>query len=229
MAHSRKRAVQVMPQAVGAMLVIPAASGGFGTAWPVAAGLLAIAAVGACTGFLNGLLVVRLRLNAFIVTLAMLIVLRGLLVGATRGGTLFDMPQPFFALATATLLAERQAGAPLSGGSLLDRTRAAQARHVGRMAIAGGGHEHVHGRHGGVIAHDGRQRHGHGPLPLKDFAPLDYACPIQLAGQAFPLIGGPILADAEHAGKDQEHDDMGIGGCRERAFAKKAPYPNGVD
>ncbi|MBV9750238.1 MAG: ABC transporter permease, partial [Acetobacteraceae bacterium] len=52
----------------------------------------------------NGFLVVRLRLNAFIVTLAMLIVLRGVLVGATQGGTLFDLPQPFYALASTTLL-----------------------------------------------------------------------------------------------------------------------------
>lgn len=124
--------------AVGAMLVIPAASGGFGTEWPVAAGLLAIAAVGACTGFINGLLVVRLRLNAFIVTLAMLIVLRGLLVGATRGGTLFDMPQPFFALATATLL-----GLPLSVwlAALAFGTAAVVLRHhrLGRALYAIGG------------------------------------------------------------------------------------------
>jgi simple sugar transport system permease protein len=123
--------------AVGAMLVIPAASGGFGTAWPVAAGLLAIAAVGACTGFLNGLLVVRLRLNAFIVTLAMLIVLRGLLVG-----TLFDMPQPFFALATATLL-----GLPLSVwlAALAFGTAAVMLRHhrLGRALYAIGGNPHA--------------------------------------------------------------------------------------
>ena len=56
--------------------------------------------VGAAVGFVNGFLVVRLRLNAFIVTLAMLIVLRGMLVGATKGGTLFDMPPSFFTLAT---------------------------------------------------------------------------------------------------------------------------------
>ncbi len=90
--------------AMGAMLVIPAAAGGFGTELPVAAGLAATLLTGACVGLLNGLLVVKLRLNAFIVTLAMLIVLRGMLVGATRGSTLFDMPQPFFALASSTLL-----------------------------------------------------------------------------------------------------------------------------
>src|ERR1700761_7552809 len=95
--------------AVGAMLVMPAASSGFGLEWPAAAGLAAILVVGALVGFVNGFLVVRLRLNAFIVTLAMLIVLRGMLVGATKGGTLFDMPPSFFALATTIVL-----GLPLS-------------------------------------------------------------------------------------------------------------------
>jgi simple sugar transport system permease protein len=90
--------------ALGAMLVMPSASGGFGLAWPTLAGLLAIVLFGALIGFVNGLLVVRLRLNAFIVTLAMLIVLRGMLVGATKGGTLFDMPPAFFAIATKLLL-----------------------------------------------------------------------------------------------------------------------------
>ena len=90
--------------AIGAMLVIPATSAGFGTQLPTALGLAAIPLVGAVIGFVNGFLVVRLRLNAFIVTLAMLIVLRGVLVGATQGGTLFDLPQPFYALASATLL-----------------------------------------------------------------------------------------------------------------------------
>jgi len=90
--------------AVGAMLVMPAASAGFGVQWPVALGLLSIVVVGALIGFINGFLVVRLRLNAFIVTLAMLIVLRGMLVGATKGGTLFDMPSSFFTLATMIVL-----------------------------------------------------------------------------------------------------------------------------
>ncbi|WP_067480427.1 ABC transporter permease [Actinomadura hibisca] len=90
--------------ALGALLVIPAASAGFGTELPTAVGLLVIPLVGAALGALNGFLVVRLRLNAFIVTLAMLIVLRGLLVGATEGKTLFDMPDAFFAIATTTFL-----------------------------------------------------------------------------------------------------------------------------
>ncbi|WP_435858750.1 ABC transporter permease [Streptomyces varsoviensis] len=90
--------------ALGALLVLPAAQAGFGTRWPAGAALLAIVVVGAAIGAFNGVLVVKLRLNAFIVTLAMLIVLRGLLVGATKGKTLFGMPDAFYTLATSTFL-----------------------------------------------------------------------------------------------------------------------------
>src|SRR5690606_28794316 len=61
--------------------------------------------VGAAVGFVNGFMVVKLRLNAFIVTLAMLIILRGMLVGATSGRTLFDLPPAFYALMEITILA----------------------------------------------------------------------------------------------------------------------------
>ncbi len=50
-------------------------------------------ATGALVGALNGFLIVRLRLNAFIVTLAMLILLRGVTLGITNGKTLFDLPR----------------------------------------------------------------------------------------------------------------------------------------
>ena len=90
--------------AVGALLVLPAAQSGWGTEWPTALALVAILVVGGAIGAFNGFLVVRFKLNAFIVTLAMLIVLRGLLVGATKGKTLFGMPDGFFTLATSTFL-----------------------------------------------------------------------------------------------------------------------------
>src|SRR6266536_113975 len=89
-----------------AMLVLPS---GFGTEWPAAAGIAVILVIGAIIGTFNGFLIVKLKLNAFIVTLAMLIVLRGLLVGTTEGKTLFDMPDPFFTLATSTFI-----GLPIS-------------------------------------------------------------------------------------------------------------------
>ncbi|WP_037572933.1 ABC transporter permease [Phaeacidiphilus oryzae] len=90
--------------AIGALLVLPASEAGWGTGWPFILALLAILVVGGLIGAFNGVLAVRLRLNSFIVTLAMLIVLRGLLVGATKGKTLFGMQNGFFALATDTFL-----------------------------------------------------------------------------------------------------------------------------
>ncbi|WP_255945918.1 ABC transporter permease [Streptomyces odontomachi] len=90
--------------AIGALLVLPAAQSGFGTELPTGVALLVILAVGAAIGAFNGILVVKFRLNAFIVTLAMLIVLRGLLVGATKGKTLFGLPDAFYTLATSTFL-----------------------------------------------------------------------------------------------------------------------------
>ncbi|MFC5220691.1 ABC transporter permease [Streptomyces coerulescens] len=90
--------------ALGALLVLPVAASGFGTEWPAALGLLAILVAGGLVGAFNGILVVKFKLNAFIVTLAMLIVLRGLLVGATEGKTLFGLPEAFYSLATSTFL-----------------------------------------------------------------------------------------------------------------------------
>ncbi len=90
--------------AIGAMVVVPAANFGFGFEWPSAAGILVVLLVGALIGFINGFMVVHLRLSAFIVTLAMLIILRGMLVGATSGRTLFDLPQAFYGLMIITFL-----------------------------------------------------------------------------------------------------------------------------
>jgi len=95
--------------AIGAMLVLPAANFGFGVEVPTVVGLIAVLLIGAVVGFLNGFMVVGLRLNAFIVTLAMLIILRGMLVGATSGRTLFDLPDAFYALMIVTFV-----GLPLS-------------------------------------------------------------------------------------------------------------------
>ncbi|WP_420037023.1 ABC transporter permease [Streptomyces sp. cg28] len=90
--------------AVGALLLLPVAQSGFGTEFPAWLAILAILVAGAAIGAFNGVLVVKLKLNAFIVTLAMLIIMRGLLVGATKGKTLFGLPDSFFALATTTFL-----------------------------------------------------------------------------------------------------------------------------
>ena len=124
--------------ALGAMLVVPKEALGFGADLPTAVGLAVIPLVGGLIGALNGFLVVRMRLNAFIVTLAMLIVLRGLQVGAVKGGTLFDMPDAFFTLATATVL-----GLPLSvwaaGLAFLVASVVLRYHRLGRALYAIGG------------------------------------------------------------------------------------------
>jgi simple sugar transport system permease protein len=89
--------------AIGAMVVLPAANFGFGIELPTIVGLIVVLICGALIGLANGFLVVHLKLNAFIVTLAMLIILRGMLVGATSGRTLFDLPDAFYALMTVAV------------------------------------------------------------------------------------------------------------------------------
>lgn len=85
--------------AIGVLLVASVtAKSTFGTALPTWVGILAVFVVGALIGLANGLMVVKLKLNAFIVTLAMLIILRGLQIGLTGGATLFGFPEAFTAL-----------------------------------------------------------------------------------------------------------------------------------
>jgi simple sugar transport system permease protein len=66
-------------------------------------------AVGVLIGLINGLLIVRFRLNGFIVTLGMLIVLRGLLTGISGGQTFFNLPSSMIYIGTTSWL-----GVPVS-------------------------------------------------------------------------------------------------------------------
>src|SRR6202453_1820324 len=91
--------------AIGAVGVLPADGFGFGLEWPTAIGILTVLVVGGLVGFINGFMVVKLRLSAFIVTLAMLIILRGMLVRATHGRTLFHLPAAFCGLIVISFLA----------------------------------------------------------------------------------------------------------------------------
>lgn len=58
-------------------------------------------AVGVVIGAVNAVLIVRFGLNGFIVTLGMLIVLRGLLTGISGGQTFFDLPASMMYLGSA--------------------------------------------------------------------------------------------------------------------------------
>jgi simple sugar transport system permease protein len=57
--------------------------------------IVVLLAVGAGIGLVNGLLIVKGRLNGFIVTLGMTIVLAGLQQGIVKGNTLFNLPAAF--------------------------------------------------------------------------------------------------------------------------------------
>ncbi|PMR59227.1 ATPase [Verrucosispora sp. ts21] len=89
---------------IAAWLVIdPALTRGLGldvlpSAWAVPV----VLAVGALVGAFNGLLIVRFGLNGFIVTLGMLIVLRGLLTGISGGKTFFALPESMTYLGSAS-------------------------------------------------------------------------------------------------------------------------------
>lgn len=61
-------------------------------------------AVGALIGVANAALIVRFGLHGFIVTLGMLIVLRGLLTGISGGQTFFNLPESMMYLGTAVWL-----------------------------------------------------------------------------------------------------------------------------
>jgi ribose/xylose/arabinose/galactoside ABC-type transport system permease subunit len=89
---------------IGGWLVSTAAIGGSG--WMVNP-YLAIAVtllVGLSIGAFNGFLIVKLGLNAFIVTLSMLILLRGITLGMASGKTLYNLPTEFTYLGSAVWL-----------------------------------------------------------------------------------------------------------------------------
>jgi len=85
---------------MGAWLVAPMAGIAHGSGWNVHPFLAAVVMllIGLAIGWLNGILITRLRMNNFIVTLAMLIVLRGIMLGFTQGRTVTKMPALFTAL-----------------------------------------------------------------------------------------------------------------------------------
>jgi simple sugar transport system permease protein len=86
-----------------AWLIVPTNAFGLGTDFAPALGLVAIVLVGVIVGFVNGLLIVKGRLNGFIVTLAMTIVLEGLQNGIVKGQSLFNLPSAFLWLGSAQL------------------------------------------------------------------------------------------------------------------------------
>lgn len=92
-----------------AWLVTDAALSGSGLMLNGYLAVVILLGTGVAVGAFNGWLIVKLGLNAFIATLAMLILLRGVAIGLTNGRTLYDLPAPFLYLGNARWL-----GVPLS-------------------------------------------------------------------------------------------------------------------
>src|SRR5258708_14844669 len=86
---------------IGAWLIVSKDGQGLGTHWNPAVGILVVIAIGAAVGFFNGLMIVKLRFNAFIFTLAMLILLAGLHQAIFSGRTIYGMPPSFIYLRSA--------------------------------------------------------------------------------------------------------------------------------
>ena len=80
---------------VAAWLMVPALEYGSGARLSPYLAIVVLLAVGAAIGLINGLLIVKGRLNGFIVTLGMTIVLAGLQQGIVKGNTLFNLPAAF--------------------------------------------------------------------------------------------------------------------------------------
>jgi simple sugar transport system permease protein len=88
---------------VAAWLIVPVAAYGAGTDLSPYLGILVLLAVGAAVGLVNGLLIVKGRLNGFIVTLGMTIVLAGLQNGVVKAQSLFNLPSAFGYLGAASI------------------------------------------------------------------------------------------------------------------------------
>ena len=87
---------------VAAWLIVPVTAFGSGTDLNPYLGIVVLLAVGAAVGLINGLLIVKGRLNGFIVTLGMTIVLAGLQNGIVKAQTLFNLPTVFGYLGAAS-------------------------------------------------------------------------------------------------------------------------------
>lgn len=100
-----------------AVLVSPVDSGG--SDWPLWAGFLVMIAAVIIIGLVNGLLIAKMKLPAFIVTLAMLTLLAGLTVGLSGGQTYSDLPRAMTWLGDGLLVGLPIQAWILVGGFLL--------------------------------------------------------------------------------------------------------------
>ncbi len=123
---------------VGAWLIVSKDGQGLGTNWNPFLGIAIVLLVGLAVGALNGFLVIKLGFNAFIFTLAMLILLAGIQVGIVSGRTIYHLPDAFTYLGSQYLL-----GVPVSvwvtGAIFLLSALFLRYHRVGRAIYAIGG------------------------------------------------------------------------------------------
>ena len=88
---------------LAAWLLVPVAAFGNGMLLNPYLGIAILLAVGAAVGLVNGLLIVKGRLNGFIVTLGMTILLAGIQDGIVKGQAPFNLPTAFGYLGSANI------------------------------------------------------------------------------------------------------------------------------
>ncbi len=88
---------------LGAWLVAPAGATthGSGLSVNIVVAVAAMLAVGLAIGWINGLLITRFQMNNFIATLAMLIVIRGVVLVASQGHTVSSLPSAYVGVGQA--------------------------------------------------------------------------------------------------------------------------------
>lgn len=89
---------------VGAWLIVSKDGQGLGTEWNPFIGIAIVLLVGLIVGTINGFLVIKLGFNAFIFTLAMLILLAGIQVGIVNGRTIYHLPDAYIYLGSQSFL-----------------------------------------------------------------------------------------------------------------------------
>jgi simple sugar transport system permease protein len=123
---------------VGAWLIVSKDSQGLGTNWNPFVGIAIVLLIGLVIGAFNGFLVIKLGFNAFIFTLAMLILLAGIQVGIVSGRTIYHLPPAFIYLGSQYLF-----GIPVSvwvtGAIFLLSALFLRYHRVGRAIYAIGG------------------------------------------------------------------------------------------
>ena len=88
---------------VGAWMVSTNVNFGSGWLLPPLVVVILMLAMGAAIGCLNSFFIIKLRVNAFIVTLAMLLAFRGFTYVFTGANTMYDLPESFIGLGSYSI------------------------------------------------------------------------------------------------------------------------------